>query len=169
MLTEQTTLIVGPVSLIKQWESEIDHKLKPGHKLRVFVLHGKKATFEEMRTYDVVLTTYGKIAQEFKRYQSAQEKNSARDEVAKLCPVLCDYHQWHRVILDEAQCIKNKDTQSSKAAHQITATYRWCLTGTPLMNSIIELYPLLRFLRVRPYNDHKKFMNVSFSLAVAFI
>lgn len=59
----KTTLIVAPVSLLKQWEREIQKKLKPGprHSLTTFILHGEKrhATFERLRTYDVVLTTYG--------------------------------------------------------------------------------------------------------------
>ncbi|KAK4042477.1 P-loop containing nucleoside triphosphate hydrolase protein [Parachaetomium inaequale] len=67
--------------------------------------------------------------------------------------------KFYRIILDEAQCIKNKDTQGSKAVHKINATYRWCLTGTPMMNGVSELYPLMRFLRIRPYCDFKTFQQ----------
>ena len=57
----KTTLIVCPVALLKQWAREIDTKLKPGHKLKVFTYHGEKrfVKWETLRTYDVVLTTFG--------------------------------------------------------------------------------------------------------------
>ena len=59
----KSTLIVAPVALLKQWEREIQTKLKPGprHTLTTFIFHGEKrhTSFERLRTYDVVLTTYG--------------------------------------------------------------------------------------------------------------
>jgi len=67
----------------------------------------------------------------------------------------------HSVIIDEAQCIKNKKTKAASGACYLNATYRLCMTGTPMMNSIKELFSLIRFLRIRPYNDEKKFMTVS--------
>lgn len=56
----------------------------------------------------------------------------------------------YRVILDEAQCIKNRQTVGSKAAHDLMAMHRLVMTGTPMMNTIDELYPLIRFLRIPP-------------------
>lgn len=64
----KTNLIVGPVALVKQWEVEIAKKVKKPHRLSVFMLHGKAATYEELRRFDVVLTTYGKLGFEEKRY-----------------------------------------------------------------------------------------------------
>lgn len=64
----KTNLIVGPVALVKQWEVEIAKKVKRPHRLSVFMLHGKAATYEELRRFDVVLTTYGKLGFEEKRY-----------------------------------------------------------------------------------------------------
>lgn len=54
--------------------------------------------------------------------------------------------EFYRVILDEAQCIKNKETETAKACHRLRSTYRWCLTGTPMMNGVIELFSLVHFL-----------------------
>ncbi|SPQ19048.1 f785f566-b04f-4de8-b33a-3f32fa42f9e3 [Thermothielavioides terrestris] len=163
----KTNLIVGPVALIKQWEQEVRTKLKAAHKLSVLLLHQKKKPYSEIKKYDVVLTTYGSLASEWRRYivhvqprkESPQYDEEGDTELAKLCPLLHARSKFYRVILDEAQCIKNRNTQGSLAAHKISATYRWCLTGTPMMNGVSELYPLVRFLKIRPYCEFKVFQR----------
>ena len=163
----QTNLIVGPVALIRQWEEEIHRKTKPSHRLSVFVYHGKKAKPDELMGYDVVLTTYGTIAAELKRREKWLEAHEGREkdyndhDLAIKCPLLHPTKaKFHRVILDEAQCIKNKDTKTAKACHLIRATYRWCLTGTPMMNGVVELYSLLKFLQIKPYWIWEQFRQV---------
>ncbi|KAK0737532.1 SNF2 family N-terminal domain-containing protein [Apiosordaria backusii] len=164
----RTNLIIGPVALIKQWENEVKNKLKGTHKMSVYLLHQKKKLpFSELRNYDVVLTTYGSISSEWRQYEKHVEQRNAaalyseRDdtELAKKCPVLHPNSMFYRIIIDEAQCIKNKDTQSSKGVHKINAIHRWCLTGTPMMNNVSELYPLIRFLRIKPFSDHRHFQQ----------
>lgn len=56
----KTTLVVGPLALLKQWPREIDEKIKPGHKVKVHVFHGagKKISLSRLMDYDVVLTNY---------------------------------------------------------------------------------------------------------------
>ena len=61
------------------------------------------------------------------------------------------------MILDEAQCIKNKSTQTAKGACILNAKYRFCMTGTPMMNNVDELYSLVRFLRIKPYCEWERF------------
>ncbi|KAK3693599.1 SNF2 family N-terminal domain-containing protein [Podospora appendiculata] len=172
--TDDTNLIIGPVALIKQWEHEIKKKLKSSHSLSVCLLHGKKRPYSDFKKYDVVLTTYGSVASEWKKYTTYCERKrnelgtafdeSMDTELAKGCPILHPKSKFYRIILDEAQCIKNKDTQSSKGVHRIIATYRWCLTGTPMMNGVSELFPLIRFLRIKPYCDIKQFTQTFRSL-----
>ena len=65
------------------------------------------------------------------------------------------------VIIDEAQCIKNKNTRAAKAAWHLDALTRFCMSGTPMMNNVDELYSLIHFLRIKPYNEQEKFRRVS--------
>ncbi|KAF5703670.1 DNA repair RAD16 [Fusarium mundagurra] len=162
----KTNLIVAPVALLRQWEEEIATKTKPTHRLSVYVHHGKKASIDELLRYDVVLTTYGTVAQELKRFEKIVEDYKEREgninwndttissKLSLLHPVKA---QFYRVILDEAQCIKNKDTKGAKACTQLKSIHRWCLTGTPMMNGIIELYSLVKFLRIKPYSKWEEF------------
>jgi SNF2 family DNA or RNA helicase len=47
---------------------------------------------------------------------------------------------WHRVVLDEAQSIKNATTLAAHAAWSLHARHRWCLSGTPIQNSVDDLF-----------------------------
>lgn len=137
------TLIVAPLALIKQWESEIEAKVEESHKLRVCVYHGPGRTkFDSsLKDYDVVITTYGTLSSE----------HAAVNEVPSRRGLFSVY--WYRVILDEAHTIKNRNAKATQAAYALNAHYRWCLTGTPLQNNLDELQSLIRFLRIKPYDD----------------
>jgi SNF2 family DNA or RNA helicase len=161
-------MIVGPVALVRQWEREIQTKVKVSHKLSTLMVHGsnRKHDWSAIRNYDIVLTTYGTIGAEFRRlakWEGEQVKRYGRDydtaPMQKMFPLLGPKSVFHRVILDEAQCIKNKNTQAARACCQLSGTYRLCLTGTPMMNSVSELYSLIHFLRIRPYNEFSRFQT----------
>ncbi|KAJ9563697.1 hypothetical protein OSB04_008857, partial [Centaurea solstitialis] len=66
---------------------------------------------------------------------------------------------WFRVILDEAQTIKSSSTQVSRSCCGLRAKKRWCLTGTPVQDSIDELLSYFRFLKCEPYTKYKCFCN----------
>jgi SNF2 family DNA or RNA helicase len=156
---------------MRQWEEEIHKKVLPSHRMSVFVYHNKKTTSDELLKYDVVLTTYGTLAQELKRLSKFMEDNAGRNidysdrTFCLQCPLLHPKKAvFHRVILDEAQCIKNKLTQTAKACCKLKATYRWCLTGTPMMNNVSELYSLLQFLNIKPYCQWEHFKQASIML-----
>jgi SNF2 family DNA or RNA helicase len=161
----KTTLIVAPVALMRQWQQEIEQKIKPSayHRLTVFVHHGqgKKKSFKELQHFDIVLTTYGSLAAELKKLEKFQlrkkEFPETRPNNSERCALISDDASWYRVILDEAQCIKNTNTQTSKAACRLRTTYRFCMTGTPMMNNVEEFYSLVKFLRIRPYSEWQKF------------
>ncbi|KAF8093347.1 hypothetical protein N665_0384s0033 [Sinapis alba] len=66
---------------------------------------------------------------------------------------------WFRVVLDEAQSIKNHKTQVARACWGLRAKRRWCLSGTPIQNSIDDLYSYFRFLKYDPYSSYICFCN----------
>jgi SNF2 family DNA or RNA helicase len=128
---------------------------------------GKKFGWDDVRTYDIVLTTYGTLAAEFKRLEKFHKEMREKgindyDEapMRKLFPLLGPASKFYRVVLDEAQCVKNKGTLSSRACVHIKSIYRFCLTGTPMMNNVGELYSLILFLRIKPYNEWNRFNQV---------
>lgn len=113
------------------------------------------------------MTSYGTLGAEHKRLETYldKEKKSGRRDVdqtpmKKLFPMLGPKSLFYRIILDEAQCIKNKSTRSARAACTLKSFFRLCLTGTPMMNNVGELYSLIHFLRIRPYNEWQKFNTV---------
>jgi SNF2 family DNA or RNA helicase len=164
----KTTLIIAPVALMQQWKREVERMLRPGiHQLSVFVLHGDRraATFKDLKKYDIVLTTFGTLASELKRKEQldlTERREGDRDgNVQASLPILGPKSVWYRVIIDEAQCIKNRNTKAALACCSINTTYRWCMSGTPMMNCVVELHSLLKFLRIRPYCELEKFNAVS--------
>lgn len=114
-----TTLIVAPVSVMSNWDQQIKRHVKAEHTPSVFTYHGdKKAAARELMKYDVVITSYGKLARE------------AESGVSKV--LLSPSIEWRRVVLDEGHTIRNPRTKVATAACQIKAKSRWVLTGTPM-------------------------------------
>lgn len=139
----KSTLVIAPLALIKQWEGEIIAKVEDTHKLRVCVYHGNtraKAT-ENLQDFDVVITTYGTLTSD----HGGVDKKKAGLGLFSV--------YWYRVILDEAHTIKNRNAKATQAACALDAEYRWCLTGTPMQNNLDELQSLIKFLRIKPFND----------------
>ena len=62
---------------------------------------------------------------------------------------------WHRIILDEAHIIKDYTTLQAQAIHNLPSDRRWCLTGTPIQNKLDDLYSLVKFLRLSPFDDRR--------------
>ncbi|MFC7473398.1 SNF2-related protein [Dankookia sp. GCM10030260] len=121
---DRPALIVCPTSLVPNWLREAA-RFAPG--LRVLPLHGpaRKARFGGIAAHDLVLTTYPLLTRD-------QEALTAQD--------------WHVVVLDEAQTIKNPNAETTRQALQLRARQRLCLSGTPLQNHLGELWSLFDFL-----------------------
>ncbi|TPX35716.1 hypothetical protein SmJEL517_g02027 [Synchytrium microbalum] len=177
----KSTLIIAPLALVNQWENEILTKLIPGS-FTVYKHQGPKRfrKLEQILQYDIVISTYDLLTRDFPepkkdktrklntRGRSAADRQDAEDAdyenlVAEQSTFKQDEYgpllkaEWYRVVLDEAQKIKNKTTKGARAAALLKARYRWCLSGTPIENKIDELYPLLKFLAIAPYDDWDKF------------
>lgn len=135
VMNQGGTLIVVPLSLVIQWKNEIE-----AHGDDICVLEyceNKNRTLAEVRKADVVITTYGII-------------NSESVKKTKILWDMC----WHRIILDEAHTIRNRNTTTAKSIFSLKADHKWVLTGTPIQNTIDDLFSLVRFLEYEPWNDY---------------
>lgn len=185
-LKSTTTLIVAPLAVIRQWEREINEKSNPA--LKVLVHHGPQRTrhAHTFSQYDVVVTTYNTAVSEFNNLQGSPKKKKANKKATANKSVVEDSSDeeghkggqvssslkeirtgpaplyesdWLRVILDEAQSIKNHRTQMAMAATMLArkAIAKWCLSGTPIQNEALEMYSLIRFLGIPPFDDFAHF------------
>ncbi|KNE69868.1 hypothetical protein AMAG_14715 [Allomyces macrogynus ATCC 38327] len=135
----RATLVVVPMSLLGQWESELNAGSLP-NTLHVVSYYGQGRALQlHAKLPTVVVTTYGIVQTEFDRAPTESPLFS---------------RVWHRVILDEAQHIKSHTTQTAKACCAIQAPHRWLLTGTPIVNHLDDLYSLVRFLQYAPWSQH---------------
>lgn len=109
----------------------------------------------------MVITTYGTLASELKRLLIYEDKLKYVADPASVkepgSALLGHKSKFHRVFLDEAQNIKNRLTKGAEAACRIESSYRWALSGTPMQNNVEEMYSLIKFCRIRPYNSWEKF------------
>ncbi|KAM3081158.1 hypothetical protein ACMFMF_003074 [Clarireedia jacksonii] len=137
------TLIVVPSSVLHQWMEEIELHVSALPKVMIY-----KRTFPVshavLRSMDVVLTTYTEVMKQF-----PFPDRIAREQIANMgyqswwndaIKDLGILHQinWRRVVLDEAHAIKNNTARTSLACQNLRSMYRWCLTGTPLLNRLEE-------------------------------
>ncbi len=65
----------------------------------------------------------------------------------------------YRIILDESQTVRNKTTKVARAVAQLDGLLRWCLTGTPITNKLEDVFPMLRFLQIKPWYNWEEFRN----------
>lgn len=139
----KTTLVVAPLSLVAQWEEEIYSKSSLSC-LTYYSDQAKKLGISDLSSVDVVITTYGMLQSEL----NSKSKENSHSSTTLLSM------NFRRVILDEAHIIKNPNTGASKACCLVQAERRWAVTGTPISNSLQDVYGLLRFLHHQPWCFH---------------
>ncbi len=119
------SLLLCPMSVVGNWVREAG-RFAPG--LRVHVQHGPRPHGADLdgvlACSDLVVTTYATATRDI-------------DELAG--------HRWSRVVLDEAQAVKNSLSQGAKAVRRLPATQRFALTGTPMENRLSELFSIMDF------------------------
>ena len=120
--TKVPSLVVMPRSLLTNWQNELQ-KFNPN--LSFYLYYNASRDVEEMQNYNIVLTTYAIV----------------RNDIEKLKNISFD-----TIILDESQNIKNVDSKISKAVMLLEAKHKFALSGTPIENSLFELYSLFRFI-----------------------
>ena len=133
----RATLIVCPTSLISHWVEQLDTHLHRAVNIKVKVHHGssKALTGADLETFDIVITSYGVLANEF-----GVETHS---------PLL--RAKWLRVVLDEGHMIKNHHTKTAKAALNLDTLRRWIVTGTPIQNNLLEFWSMINWLQFGAY------------------
>ncbi|KZS92628.1 hypothetical protein SISNIDRAFT_412173 [Sistotremastrum niveocremeum HHB9708] len=140
-------LVVAPTVAIIQWRNEIE-KHTDGMKVLVWHGAGREQNVKELKKYNVVLTSYAVLESGYRKQQSGfKRKGQIIKEKSAMHQI-----EWNRVVLDEAHNIKERSTNTAKAAFELKSTYKWCLSGTPLQNRVGELYSLIRFLGGDPFS-----------------
>ena len=137
--SESTSIVVCPTSLIYNWEEEF-HKFNPN--IRVLPIDGtpsqRKKLLATIADYHVVVTSYSLLQKDIEIYKQTN---------------------FSYAILDEAQQIKNRGTRNAKSVKMILAQHRLILTGTPIENSLEELWSLFDFLMPGLLSSYDRFVE----------
>ena len=122
------TLLIAPTSVLGNWQKEIQ---RFATQLTVLLHHGSireqnpKAFEQAAQTHDVVITSF----------------SLARRDAKLLNPM-----SWHRIVIDEAQNIKNPKSAQTRAIFKLQARHRLAMTGTPIENRLMDLWSIFHFL-----------------------
>ncbi|MBT8041839.1 MAG: DEAD/DEAH box helicase [Pontiella sp.] len=132
---EAPALIICPTSLVDNWAEEAE-RFTPH--LRVQKMHGtdRHAHWEQLANQDLIITSYALIRRDLDEYLT---------------------HTFSVVVLDEAQHIKNRTTQNATAVKKVNAHHKLVLTGTPIENSVADLWSIMDFLMPGYLGHHKAF------------
>ena len=136
-------LIICPPILRRQWFYEISkHTKQDSLSVLVYERHNKTLTQQNIAKYDVVITSYKILGEEYRKNK----------RFLLTLP-------WYRVVLDEAHTVRNHQSKWSQAIFALKAKYRWAVTGTPIQNKFHDLFSLLHFLRLDPWGLKESYWN----------
>jgi len=134
LLEKEKVLIIAPTSLLSNWQKEIN-KFTPT--LTSFIFHGSKRKFPK-EDYDIYLTSYGVIRRDEEKFKKKK---------------------WYLSIVDEAQNIKNPNTQQSRAIKAVKSKHRIALSGTPVENRLSEYWSIFDFINKGYLTSLKRFRD----------
>ena len=120
--TKEPTLIIMPRSLLFNWQDELR---KFAQHLTYYTYYGQQRDLGEAMKQQLILTTYALVRNDIEQFRQ---------------------QQFHYIILDESQNIKNIASQTTQAVLLLDGKHRLALSGTPIENNLTELYSLYRFL-----------------------
>ncbi|EHB12267.1 Helicase-like transcription factor [Heterocephalus glaber] len=137
----RTTLIICPLSVLSNWIDQFGQHIKSEVHLNFYVYYGPDRIRDPalLSKQDIVLTTYNILTHDY-----GTKGDSPLHSI-----------RWLRVILDEGHAIRNPNAQQTKAVLDLEAERRWVLTGTPIQNSLKDLWSLLSFLKLKPFLDRE--------------
>ena len=138
----KATLLVAPLSVVANWEEQILTHIKRDT-LSYYIYHGanRSSDIEELAKYDIVITTYSTVSSEFSRRSRKRDGS----------PLL--QTNFFRIVLDEAHIIREQSTRQFQAISKLCAQRRWAVTGTPVQNRLDDLGALIKFLRIKPFDE----------------
>ncbi|KAE8604306.1 hypothetical protein XENTR_v10014665 [Xenopus tropicalis] len=137
----RTTLIICPLSVLSNWIDQFEQHIKPEVHLNIYIYYGPERTKDPkvLSDQDVVVTTYSVLSSDY-----GSRSESPLHKV-----------KWLRVVLDEGHTIRNPNAQQTQAVLSLEAQRRWILTGTPIQNSLKDLWSLICFLKLKPFTDRE--------------
>lgn len=147
------TVIITPSSISSQWVDEIRRHLTKHLNILVYGgVHGQgyHQPVQLARQYDVIIVSYETLRKELYFAEvTPGEKRSRRKAASYMAPPspLLSIEFW-RVCLDEAQMVEGSTTRAAEMARKLKTIHRWCVSGTPIQKSILDLYGLLLFLGI---------------------
>ncbi len=138
----KTSIVISPSSLALNWLQEAS-KFAPNLKVKVVSgnANERKKILSEIDQYDLIITSYDLLKRDRERYEEI------------------DY-TFKYIIADEAQYLKNSNTQNAKAIKELKGETRFALTGTPIENSLAELWSIFDFVMPGYLFQYKKFKNL---------
>ncbi|KFQ70477.1 Helicase-like transcription factor, partial [Phaethon lepturus] len=135
----RATLIVCPLSVLSNWIDQFEQHIHQDFHVNIYVYYGSDRSKDPsfLSEQDIVLTTYNILATDY-----GIRGDSPLHKV-----------KWLRIVLDEGHTIRNPNAQQTKAALNLEGHRRWVLTGTPIQNSVKDLWSLISFLKLKPFTD----------------
>jgi hypothetical protein len=139
----KATLLVCPLSTVANWEDQIKNHIAPGS-FTHYIYHGTSRIqdINALAEYDMVITSYHTLAAEVKKSGSKR-------------PIYLT--NFFRIVLDEAHQVRTQSTSMSIAVCEIEAQRRWAVSGTPIQNRLEDLGALIKFLRIKPFDQKGAF------------
>ncbi|KAF1839467.1 hypothetical protein BDW02DRAFT_635750 [Decorospora gaudefroyi] len=164
----RTTLLIASPALLTQWKNEIDQHTQGQMKIMRYGAGTRVDSTnaqEIVGAHDIVLTTYNEIMKSYPKNeppiqcQTAEQKLAWWREMYEKHRGVLHRMMFLRIVLDEAQAIKNHMSRTSIACRALMAQHKWALSGTPILNSLTELYPYFKFLGVPHTGSFKIFKH----------